>query len=405
MTYANQCIIAFDTLGDTPCIYNPDTISTEFRRLRGLPPDFSIMREHQGRLWTNDKTNPDRLHYSSPGNYEEWNGEGDSGAIDIGTSDGDFKGITAIFPTFKGDLFVAKGNRTYRVIGNAPENYRVESVSDGLGCVGHNTVAPVDLDDMLYISYKGIHALSTTDAYGDFEGKFLSQKIQPTFDTFSVGSLPLAHAAYIPSLNSVAFALTAASGQTSNQDIYLFNVPFQSWYLWPNQPCDSLTTQKIGNVDILMIGRNDGRIARAQTGDYTDFDTAGIIYKLKTGTIYPENNVDSIKGFKKISLLFRPKGNYSFQLGYKIDNLPRQVVGFQQTMSGDRLGVDFFLGTSILGFSNELAPFTASIDGYGRGIILDITQTGSEEQVEIYGFIIEYEDAGDAQEVVVTQNL
>src|SRR5690606_5211037 len=108
--------------------------------LAGSPPEASFLREYLGRVWCNDKNDKDRLHYSTPGNEEEWGGVGDSGAIDIGIGDGDPEGITNAF-VFKGVLFVAKRTKLYKILGDTPETFHVVLVSDGIGCVSPSYAA------------------------------------------------------------------------------------------------------------------------------------------------------------------------------------------------------------------------------------------------------------------------
>jgi len=152
--------------------------------------------------------------------------------------------------------------------------------------------------------------------------------------------------------------------------------------------------------DQLLFGDYNGRINKCQIGEYSDYETDSIIYRIKTGTIYVDNNPVSVKAFKRIGFLFKPKGQYTFTVKAKIDNAQPQSLAFTQSVSGAQLGVDFILGTSVLAFDSNLAPYMLPIDGYGRGITITIEQTGLDEQVEIYGMIIEYELADMAQETV-----
>lgn len=395
----DDLILAFDATGNTPKKYNPDD-SADVEDLGGSPPDFSLCRVHQARLWTNDKEVKDRLHYSATGDAEKWEGADDSGYLEIDPGDGDPDGITIIHPPFKGDLFVTKGRKTYRVIGNSPENYQIVPVSLGIGGIGQKTAVAVDLDEIVYVSQKGIHSLSATDAYGDFSGAFLSEKIQPTFNAFNLGRLRYIQGAYIPDLNSVAFAVSEGSAST-NGDIYFYNFKVKEWYRWPDISCQALGTKLNSDGETkLLMGTSAGRVLEAMNDDYNDFGTTGISYRVKTGTIYVDGNPNSVKGFKRLTFLYKPIGDYEFTCTVRIDNYDAQSYSFAQESSSDILGTTFIIGSSELGVSGQLAPYSTQIDGYGRGISLEITQSGASEQVEIYGVIIEYEPADLAQEVL-----
>lgn len=396
IVFNNRAIFSFAGLGNKPIKYYPED-SADYQILGGNPPDCSLMAEYLGRLWTNDKTDPDLLHYCSTGNHEEWGGNGDSGALPISVGDGDPVGISGIFP-FKGILFVQKGFRLLRILGTTPEEFRVEPVSDGIGGESHQAIVPVDQDDVAFLSNRGFHSISTTSAYGDVQGTFLSAKIQPTFNLFNSAKLKNIQGAYVPSINSVAFGV--AQNSSTNDTVWLYNTEKKEWYRWPNISCEALSTRLENNVVKLIFGTENGRIIQAQNGSYVDFGTSGILYRVKTGTIYPGGNPQTIKAFKKLTFLYRPKGNFEFTVRVKIDNHEAQPFTFTQESGGDVLGETFVLGQSILGTSSVLAPFTQQLDGYGRGLTLEITQSGTNEQIEIYGFIIEYEEADLSQEVI-----
>lgn len=393
-----KLIVAFDGKDNKPIKYNPDD-DAEWELLGGTPPSFSIMQVHQGRLWTNDKSNPDRLHFSSISNPEEWQGNGDSGAIDIISGDGDSQGITAIFPSFKGSMFVAKGNKLYEIIGDSPENYGIRPLTVGLGVANHKAVAAVDVDDVVFASFKGFHSLVTTDQYGDFTQAFLSSKIQPTFNEFQSNRLSFIEAAYVPSLNSVAFAVSE-EGESDNSALYLYNTVKKEWYRWPDADAQALGVIEIANSRKLFFGTSNGRLVETQNGEFSDFTSQAISYRIKTGSIYPDGNPLTVKAFKRLTLWFKPRGNYTFTATVKIDNFPTQSISFSETIEGDLLDDTFVLGQSSLGSELVMAPYSQPIDGYGHGCTIEIQQNTVDQQVEIYGLMIEYESADIQQEVI-----
>ncbi len=85
---------------------------------------------------------------------------------------------------------------------------------------------------------------------------------------------------------------------------------------------------------------------------------------------------------------------------YKIDNLPAVSTTFEDTVQGDLLGVDFILGGSVLGSNVVYAPYTVPIEGWGRSIQITVENNNLDDQVEIYGYIIEFEPGDISQEVV-----
>lgn len=401
----NRLIIAVD--GQANQIRKWDGGTADVEDLGGGAPRGSLVRSHLGRLWTNDKLNKDRLHYSSPSNHEEWNGAGDSGALDIGIGDGDPSGITAIFPTFKGDLFVAKKTKLYRVSGTTPEGFVITKVSDGIGCISHNSITSVDQDDILFVSERGVHSLVSTSNFGDFESKFISRDIQKTFnEEFRRTQLPTTQGLYIPELNSVAFTFSDDTYTgTKNNVLYLYNIEFQAWYRWPAISCTAIAMFDEGDRQRPFFGGSNNRVARALTGDKNDVDSDGndaaIPFTIRTGFIFPEQDPYNVKGFKKLGILYTPSGSHTLTANFKIDNYSSQELTFDEAVATDLLGVDFVLGESILGFDIVLAPFAQPVDGYGRGFELTLSHESIDEDIEIQGFVVEYESAGTSQEVVI----
>lgn len=394
-----RLIIAFDGFGVKPRIYEPTLGS--FRLLEGAPPDFSTMNLHQSRLWTNDKANPDLLHFSPPSDPERWQGLGDSAAIPVAQGDGDEKGITGIFPTYKQALFVGKGQKMYRVLGDAPETYFVSEVSNSLGVESSQSIASVDLDDLVFASHKGLHSLAATDQFGDFADKFISRNIQNRFqDQLNRAEVDKIQAAYVPTLNSVAFAV-AERGSDDLNALLFYNFKEGQWFRWPslNIGCIGIV-KKSSSLRSLFFGTRTARLVQTQDGTYSDYGSAAIRMYLKTGTIYPGQDPDSIKGFKKATLYYRPTGNFVFTASYTIDNFPVQALDFQQSASGALLGDTFVLGQSVLSFDNVFAPFTKDFSGYGRGVIIEIEDSSADAQIEIYGYGFEYEPSGDSKETL-----
>jgi hypothetical protein len=388
---------------DNPIYYHPETNEDYYYDLAGSPPKCNAVSEHLGRLWINDITNRDRLHYSTTGEPEEWQGVGDSGALDIGWGDGDPEGIIAISPAFKGRIFVGKATKIYQITGEEPLTFFPQPITSGLGVAGNKSFCAVNMDDLFFVSKEGVHSVTATSAHGDYESSFLSQKIQTDFDNWPQNYLYKIAPIYVPLLNAVLFNVPE-TGATEPSALWLYDVDQKAWFTWPDwapiASCNYLTSV---NTKKFMFADGNGKIFVLPNGDYTDSDGAGgttaYRYKIKTGTIYVDGNPQTIKGYKNISFLFRPTGRYSFVLKVYIDNLPVQTKTFSQGVSGDVLGTDFYLGSSVLGTSLNFAPNTIPIEGYGRGISFQIENNISDEQVEIYGFIIEYEGADISAEV------
>ena len=390
-------VIAFDKIANTPKKYNPDN-NVAWEDLSGTPPNFDTVSEHLGRLFGNDKTNPDRLHYSTTGNPEEWNGAGDSGALDIFPGDGDPEGIISISPPFKERIFIGKKGKVIELNGASPEEFRPVPLSNGIGMVSPRSVVAVDLDDVVFVSDRGFHSLVATASHGDFESGFLSAKIQNDFNEFAPSRLKFISGAYLSEINSVAFSI-AGDGSAEQDQVWLFNTELKEWYRWPSLSCQALTTRLVNERERRFIfGTSDGRIIQAQNNKSTDFGTDAIPYTVKTGAIYPDANPQTLKMFKRLTFYFKPLADFTFTVRYQIDNQAVQTATITQAVTGDVLGTTFILGTSTLGNVGVFAPSTISIDGIGRGITVEVSDATTNQPIEIYGLGIEYEQADINQE-------
>lgn len=370
-------------------------------------PNLKYLQVHQSRVWGIVKSTPDQLVYSDINNLESWQGEADSGAILPESGDDDYSGITAIFPPFKGTLLFAKGNKLYRVDGELPFS-TVNKISDGVGCVSHNSAVAIDQDDVVFISRKGIHSLSATGDYGDFAGAYLSSNIQSSFNSLELSIISKSTAQYIPSLNSILFCVPE-DGESNNNVIYLLNLtningqPSRRWYKWSVNDDDylrfvSIEAFKEDNSDIICFGNATGIIYKYNENSNTDLVNDDIVFIVKTGIIYPDNDPTKIKGFKQAGIIYKTeRENVDFYLIFKVDNYQSQSINITQDASSDLLNTTFILGQSTLGSQQILLPEYVSVDGYGYGCILEIQSTNP---LELYGYLVNYEMAGDSQEVI-----
>lgn len=391
--------------GRAPLKWDNQT-GTAFLPLGGTPPNVKFVRKHQGRLWgAGDPARPDRLHFTSPGNHEEWNGTGDSGAIDIDPGDGDVSGITAIFPSFRGMLFVAKGNAIYRISGQTPLDYKVEPVTYGLGCNSHNSAVAVDMDDIYFQSERGFHSLVLTDKFGDFEGSFLSSTVQGDFQALDETLAPYTQGCWIPSLNSVVWCVSRNG--TVMDAMWLYDVRFKAWYRWTgiNPTCLIRVEDLSTKIKRAYFGNNAGRLSKTQnTGIYHDYTSTAIGQIVKTPFIFPDNDPATIKGFKKLGVWLKMPSGDTLTAAVRLAGVTEaQTITFTSTASGTpKLDVDFVLGVSILNADQTLrmTPYVMPIDGFATSAQITFSQITADKYCALFGFWIEWEPAGDSQETI-----
>jgi hypothetical protein len=409
------------------------TGSSTVTLLSGTPTDASFGREHLGRLWTNSRTYKDRLYYSTTGDETVWGGTGDSGALDIGVNDGDPDGITAIFPTFQGVLFVAKRTKLYKVVGVNPEDFQVVKVSDGVGCVAHNSIAAIDQTDIIYASDRGLHSLATTNSYGDFEGQFISFDIQRSYLNDIIDKQYMS-AAYLPTLNCYAIVVTdtnnidtTSSGTSAltyiipvnisaknnscrarNTAIYLFHIPTKSWLRWPNLSAQCIFAATDSDKPRFYLGSHRPRLSKGMNNNRYDLSVTGaqvVIQRvIKSGKILVDGSPYTYKKYNKFSLLYTPKGVHNILVDIQVDSIQsysannENVFNFSGSGSGPLLGSTFTLGQSVLGGTINTEVNTLSMVGFGKTLQITITDQDLSEEDEIQGFLIEWLPSGTKQD-------
>jgi hypothetical protein len=397
----NLLLIAVD--GGTNVVKKFD--GTTVADLGGTPPDATVLWAFRGRVFANSKSNPDRLFWCATGDAETWGGTADSGGFDIKPGDGDPNGITAIFD-FKGDLYVAKKTKLYRLVGQGVEDAEIITVSSALGVEGQGSVVIVEDTDVAFCSSRGFHLLSAVQTFGDVESKFLSSDIQKTFnEDFTKSRLKYVKGAYLGNINSLMFAVTDETISTGkNNALYLYNIPQAAWYQWTGFNPQTVFLANDTDGQRVYFGSNTTRLHKSLNGTPYDIDEAGahsaIQMVIETGRISIDQSFFTEKGFKAFALTYRPDGTHTISVQVTVDAFSPQTLSYTLNSSSDLLGSTFILGTSVLGATPPIASYGRSIDGLGRAFKVRISQAGVNERAEIFGFAVMYEPASFSLEVI-----
>jgi hypothetical protein len=376
-----------------------------FVDLGGSPPDASLVRVHRGRVWAaGNKAAPHRLYYSAPDSPEDWTIGGGGGSIDIDTGDSDPVGITAIFPGFHDDLYVAKRRSLYRVqelvssdLGT--RDFELKPVVQGIGCIAHNSVAATP-NDIYWASERGIHSLRATDQFGDVSSTFVSWPIHELYrDDINFSRAKNMWGIYSPEKNSYLLAYTRR-GRSTNFDILAYNIEMQEWYRY--QDIDSASLSQFvdsRNKTRVMVGAESLNIGIFDEELVTDF---GVSYDcfFTTPIIYPLGAPDVTCNYKNLWLFVKPQETGLIQMSYKIDGKTTTTVDIDQTGTGKALIGTAIIGEDIIGGSGEIKKIRVPLQGEGSGIQFTFSQTpisdDTGEDMDIYGYVIEGEFADDS---------
>lgn len=401
--FSGLLIMAFQNR--SPLMWN----GTILKALEGSPRSGSLYRTHANQGFISGISgDPHSIDVSYPDNPLVWTGAGTE-TITINDGDGDPVGVTALFPSFYGDLYVGKWESIYRIrYDYTLEIFTVQLILRGVGCVSHNSVVAVQ-NDVLFVSDRGVHSLMTTQKYGDMESQFLSAPIQDIFkNEIDFNRANEIQGVYIPDMNTYALTVPIR-GYTGNRDILMLNILNGQWTrhreINANRICVYRDIQKKRK---LMCGHSDCIISYFDEDQKLDFDEDSIVCEFTTGVIYP-GGVKKTVAFKSLTCIYKPQGDSTFTVEYTIDGLEAGTLVFSQSGSerSTDLGQNWIMAQTNLGTAggSNIKRETKSLSGNGSGIQLRFKREPSgdtsEEGFELLGFLIDVVDANTTDDSVI----
>lgn len=357
-------------------------------------------------FYAGDPALPDRLYASDVGTYNKFTSgvtAGNSITLDIGIGDGDPSGITAVFPGtgYNRVLYVAKRRHLYAVNCSDVDQtkWSITLISNEIGVINPNAVATLDETDVVFMSDRGVHSLSQViSTTAIIPGEFLSFPIQPDYKTI-VNSAARSEMSlvYVPSLNSILFSCKR-SGVSTYETIYGFNVELKQWFRWVSTPCNFLAVRfnKTSGTDELY-GCDIRYVNKLNQTALTDFGSA-IVTTLTSSFIYPDGLPLMEYNFTRLVFIFRSRDNGTFSVQYSIDGVTSSSFNVQERIAGGNVLGTTLLGPAfILGNIQGVKPYYEHIGGVGSSIQLQIVHNSASQDFELFGIVLEYEDAGDRQ--------
>lgn len=355
-----------------------------------------------------DPALPDRLYCSVPGTYNNFTQGAVAGSgivLDVGIGDGDPSGITAIFPGTGGNriLYVAKRRHLYAINCSDVDqrNWSITLISNQIGVINPNSVVTLDETDVIFLSDRGMHSLSQVlQTTAVIPGEFLSFPIQYDYNSIvnsaNRGQISLT---YVPSLNSVLFSCKRV-GLSTYETIYGFNVELKQWFRWTSVPCNFIFTRfnATSGVDELYSCDVTGFVNKLNQTTLADFGSA-ITTRVVSSFIFPDGLPLAEYAFTRLIMIFRSRDNSTFTCQITVDGVTAQSFTVQQRVAGGNTLGSTLLGvtTYILGNIQAVKPYFTHIGGVGSSIQLQFTHNTLNKDFELFGVVLEYEDAGDRQ--------
>ena len=330
-------------------------------------------------------------------------------SLKIRDGDGDPLGITALSPTFRGDLFVFKSQSLYRLY-NASYTYGVDTVTDQVGCVAPNTVVATQ-NDLFWVSDRGIHSLTMTSNYGAAEEATITYPIYEKFiESVNWAAAKYMWATYDIYSNSYILAYPSAGSPVPNK-ILGFNITNRQFFEWVDQDYGCVF-QYIDDSKRrrTMVGLNNGKLGYLNEKITTAFDE-GISVDIETPLIFPKRNPARVCNFTRGKLMCRPTSKDVYiRFSYRIDSNDVATVelntygsGFGSVIDGDQNSD--LIGTGVIGENkSNIVAITLPIQGTGSSIQLRFEQVPPDEDpdqyVEMFGYEIEFDYNEDTDKTI-----
>ncbi len=334
------------------------------------------------------------VKYSAAGDITDITGA-DTGSIVFDEDDGDK--VIGISKPFRGRIYIFKGPNVgsiHEIAGTTPSTFTTRAMyKGGVPCIGHNSIVTTP-NDIFWASRYGIHSLLATDKYGDLEEAFLSHPIQSTYRGLNLTKFAQSCGFYDPTRNQVGWFFANGSDTTNTLGL-VYNLVTQRWSTWTHTGFDvasamvalTPTTQ----VPRLYMGAYDGFVYAGNQTTKNDVSSA-FTYQIQTPILYsfgrPEQQIQE-KQFDSVVTFYKPRSSQDqVTLGVAIEGRS-QSYPITLDGGGDLLDSSFILDTSVLDGA-PVSYIETIIEDRGRNIQLSWTQSGTSQDVEIYGYGLRY---------------
>lgn len=213
--------------------------------LANAPVGLNYLVGHENRLYGAVKNS---LHYSALRKPTDWNTVDQSGQIEIENNGGE--NITSVL-NGTGKIVVFMAHSMHELYGTGPKNYRLQLISDEIGCVNHSSAVDVG-GTLFFLSHDGIYSYGG----GAVPKKDFSLPVQTILDRVN----PNAWDKVTAGTDSERYYITLPiDGQTTPNITLEYDPKFQTWNVWDFGFVPSAYT-RIG--EDMYVGSRTGKIVK-----------------------------------------------------------------------------------------------------------------------------------------------
>ena len=340
---------------------------------------------------------PQLLIFTAPNSDSDFSAAGGAGSINVGFD------IMAL-KRFRDALYIFGKTDIRKLTGDSINSFVIEEVSNSVGCIASDSIVEIG-GDVLFLAPDGIRTIQATERIGDIELATISKNIQQTLNLIDTDF----------NYNQ----LCATVVREKSQFRYLFGkstltAPNTSGFIGALRTSDQRSGWEFGDLRGFQANcAVSGYIGDDEFVLHGDFD--GHIYRQEQGGTFQDNNVfasyktpfldfgntELRKLFNKVSIFTRPEGDNTFLVTADYDWDDADVFSpndYSITSTGSRAEYrDTATQYNTAGFvyGGATKPvIRQTIQGSGRAMLLRFVTTASANPFSIFGFSIQYEEAG-----------
>ena len=375
-------------------------VDTTWTKLNGSSDvdNASFAETYKNRLFfAGMSQKPQLLVFTAPNSDSDFSAAGGAGSINVGFD------IMAL-KRFRDAVYIFGKTNIRKLTGDSINSFVIQEVSNSVGCVASDSVVEIG-GDVLFLAPDGIRTIQATERIGDIELATISKPIQ--------------NALQLIDIDFTYEQLVALVVKEKSQFRYLFGksnltAVNTSGFIGALRTSDQRSGWEFGDLRGFQANcAVSGYIGDDEFVLHGDFD--GHIYRQEQGGTFQDNNVfasyktpfldfgntELRKLFNKVSIFTRPEGDNTFLVTADYDWDDADVFSpndYSITSTGARAeyrDTSTEYGTAGFVYGGATKPvIRQSIQGSGRAMLLRFVTTASANPFSIFGFSIQYEEAG-----------
>lgn len=340
---------------------------------------------------------PQLLVFTAPNSDSDFTAASGAGSINVGFDIMNIK-------RFRDALYIFGKTDIRKLTGSSTANFSLAEVSSSVGCIASDSIVEVG-GDVLFLAPDGIRTVQATEKIGDIELATISKPIQNSLSLINIDFTYTQLCSVVVKEKSqfrYLFGKSALTAPNSYGFIGSLRTSDQrtGWEFGELRgfQANCVTSGYIGDDEYVLHGDHSGYVYRQEKGGTFESDNVFASYKTP---FLDFGNPDLRKLFNKVTMFLRPEGDNTFLVTADYDWNDSDVLNpndYSITSSGGYAeyrdtATEYNTAGYVYGGASK-PVIRQAIQGSGRSMLLRFVTTSSANPYSIFGFSIQYEEAG-----------